>query len=94
MDWILDIYEQTEHLFAVSSIVILIVSLYLVYVLRFPKMMYNESYDCWTRIMGAVIWYLIFFCLIVVPAHCHLREKCQERKEAQIEQVRQEQLVK
>ena len=91
MNWILDIYEQTEHLFAISSIVILIVSLYLVYVLRFPKLFHDEYSDCWARIMGIVIWYLIFFCLIVIPTHCYLREKCEERREIQLEQVQQKQ---
>jgi len=86
MNWILDIYEQTEHLFAISSIVILIVSLYLVYVLRFPKVMYDKCYDASARAIWILIWYLIFFCLIVIPAHCYLREKCEERREIQLEQ--------
>lgn len=86
MNWILDIYDQTEHLFAISSITILIVSLYLVYILRFPKVMYDECYDAATRVIAVVIWYIILFSLFVLFPHVQLREKSEERRAVQVEQ--------
>jgi hypothetical protein len=48
--------------------------------------MYDKCYDASARAIWILIWYLIFFCLIVIPAHCYLREKCEERREIQLEQ--------
>ena len=55
MNWILDIYEQTENLFAIVSIILIMVSLYFVYILRFPKILYDEYSNLWTRTLGVFI---------------------------------------
>lgn len=75
MNWILDIYEQTENLFAIVSIILIMVSLYIVYILRFPKILYDEYSDFWSRIFGVFIWYLVLFILLVPVQHNYLRDK-------------------
>ena len=79
MDWILDLYEQTENLFVIVSIILIIVSLYFVYILRFPKILYDECYDFWTRVFAVFIWYLVLFILVVPAPHTYLRDKVLER---------------
>jgi|JI10StandDraft_1071094.scaffolds.fasta_scaffold112707_3 hypothetical protein len=81
MNWILDIYEQTENLFAIVSIILIMVSLYFVYILRFPKILYDEYSNFWTRILGVFIWYLVLFILLVPAQHNYLRDKVLEREQ-------------
>ena len=52
MDWILDLYEQTENLFIIVSIILIMVSLYFVYIVPIRKLGKNlglplrvEDYD-------------------------------------------------
>jgi TRAP-type C4-dicarboxylate transport system permease large subunit len=90
MDWILDIYEQTEHLFAIVLIIVFMVSL--VWTLRFKK--FQEWEDELEYKVKEVLWLWIVIMLVLFIPGMFLEEQCKKRKEAQIEQVRQEQLVK
>lgn len=81
MNRILDIYEQTENLFAIVSIILIMVSLYIVYILRLPKILYDEYSDFWSRIFSVFIWYLVLFILLVPAQHNYLRDKVLEREQ-------------
>jgi hypothetical protein len=77
IDWILDIYDQTEpfHLVEITAIITLMISLCFVFILRIPP----------TAIALLGVW-LITLILLLFPA-MYLRDKSEERKATQIEQI-------
>lgn len=84
MDWILDIYEQTDYLVEITAIITLMVSLCFVFILRIPDTF--QEWQNWGDKIGAVlgVW-LITVVLLVLPA-MYLRDKSEERRAVHIEQ--------
>lgn len=87
MDFILDIYDIEEYRTAILIITSFMITLFIVFILRFPK--FNEWDDYAYRGLTTFVLFTLVLVSLGIP-YMYLREKSEERRAVQVEQVQQE----
>jgi len=81
MDWILNIYDQTEHLLIIASIIAFVLAV--LWTWRFIN--FEEWQDFGLKLTVVLgVWIIAMF--IVLISGAYLKHKSEERREAQVEQ--------